>query len=188
MLPDNEEPANGHEVAPKRIRYGPNTSSTIPIQINDSEQDSVLVNGVTANVPLLDGELTPAEQMVAMIGALLAEGDRGAESLEILISNIHPDLLADIVITNMKHLPKSPPPVTRHGSLPVTHQIGSLSSPAQIVSPSAPTNSISPVPPAQIPFSGATANSSSLSDTSGSNNFSADSKRDPRRVKSLACN
>ncbi|KAL7619282.1 hypothetical protein Lser_V15G00028 [Lactuca serriola] len=84
---------------------------------NGSDDHSV--NGVSAKMPPLDNGLSPVEQMIAMIGALLAEGERGAESLEILISQIHPDLLADIVVTNMKHLPKSPPPLTRLSSQPV---------------------------------------------------------------------
>uniref|UniRef100_A0A6N2MKH5 Symplekin C-terminal domain-containing protein n=1 Tax=Salix viminalis TaxID=40686 RepID=A0A6N2MKH5_SALVM len=172
---DNEEQPNGHEMAQKRIRYGPNILSTTPIPINDSGPDSVSVNGVSANVHVSDSDLTPAEQMIAMIGALLAEGERGAESLELLISNIHPDLLADIVITNMKHLPKSSPPLTRLGSLPVTMQNCSLSSPAQLVAPSAPVSS------AQGPFPVVTTCNVSLTDTPIVNNFPVDSKRDPRR-------
>ncbi|XP_037495674.1 uncharacterized protein LOC105630767 [Jatropha curcas] len=177
---DNEELANGHEVSSKRIRYVSNISSTIPVP-NDSEDDSVATNGVSSSAALLDSDLTPAEQMIAMIGALLAEGERGAESLEILISNIHPDLLADIVITNMKHLPKNPPPLTRSGNSPVIRQIGSLSSPAQVVAPSAPTNSFSSVSSAHLTFSAVVTNNLSLSDTSTINNFPVDSKRDPRR-------
>ncbi|KAK1554735.1 hypothetical protein Q3G72_016562 [Acer saccharum] len=178
MIQENEEPNNGLDASSKRIRYGPNGHSALSFQISDSGQDSVSVNGLSHNAPLLDGDLTPVEQMIAMIGALLAEGERGAESLEILISNIHPDLLADIVITNMRHLPKDPPPVTGLGTLPVTRQIGSLNSP-QVVAPSAPTNTMqSPVltTQVQVPPLSATAVSSSLSDTPV-----ADSKRDPRR-------
>uniref|UniRef100_A0A251IQD5 Symplekin n=1 Tax=Manihot esculenta TaxID=3983 RepID=A0A251IQD5_MANES len=176
---DTEELANGHEISSKRIRYGPNISSTMPLQINDSEEEALSANGLSSNAPLLDSDLTPAEQMIAMIGALLAEGERGAESLGILISNIHPDLLADIVITNMKHLPKNPPPLSRPGNFPVVRQIGSISSPAPVVAPSAPTNSFSAIPTAHIPPSAI--NGLSLSDTSTVNNFPADAKRDPRR-------
>ncbi|XP_050213474.1 uncharacterized protein LOC126664901 [Mercurialis annua] len=177
---DHEELSNGHEVSAKRIRYGPAMSSIMPVQVIDPEEDSVSVNG-SSNGPLLDGDLTPAEQMIAMIGALLAEGERGAESLEILISNIHPDLLADIVITNMKHLPKNLPPLTRLGSVPVTHQTASLSTPAKFVLPSASTTSVSPVTATQVPFAAASANSLSLSDSPTVNHLPADSKRDPRR-------
>ncbi|KAG7942391.1 hypothetical protein I3843_16G099700 [Carya illinoinensis] len=167
---DNEEPANGHEVASKRFRYGPDIQSALPVQVVDSAHDSVTVNGLS---PVLHRQLSPVEQMIAMIGALLAEGERGAESLEILISKVHPDLLADIVITNMKHLPKTPPPLTRLGNLPVTQQLGSLNT--------APTNSEEPPDvSARAPLSSATA-TSSLSDMPLVNNHSADSKRDLRR-------
>ncbi|KAK9983111.1 hypothetical protein SO802_032636 [Lithocarpus litseifolius] len=179
MTMDNEEPVNGHEVASKRMRYGPDIQSALAVQVNDSGQDSVPVNGVS---PVLDGQLTPVEQMIAMIGALLAEGERGAESLEILISKIHPDLLADIVITNMKHLPKTTPPLSRLGNLSATRQLGSLSSPSQVVSISALTSSVeSPDVSAQAPLSSTTATNSSLSDTPPVNTLPADSKRDPRR-------
>ncbi|XWS14864.1 hypothetical protein CRYUN_Cryun35bG0045300 [Craigia yunnanensis] len=181
MPQENDELTNSFEMVSKRIHYGPNSRSISPIQINDSGQGFASVNGLSPNFPLSDGNLTPVEQMIAMIGALLAEGERGAESLEILISKIHPDLLADIVITNMRHLPKSPPPLTRVGTLPITQQAGYVNSPVQVVPP-APTNSLhSPVSTAQLPFTAAATASSSISDTSTVNNFAADPKRDPRR-------
>lgn len=166
----------------KRIRYGPDSYSTLPVQMNASGRDTTSVNGVSSDLPVLDGELTPVEQMIAVIGALLGEGERGGESLEILISNIHPDLLADIVITNMRHLPKIPPPLTRLGNFPVPRQIGSLSSSAQVVAGS-PTSSVqSPVLTEQVPFSSATVTSLTVSDASNVNSLPPDSKRDPRRV------
>uniref|UniRef100_A0A5B6YMW5 Symplekin n=2 Tax=Davidia involucrata TaxID=16924 RepID=A0A5B6YMW5_DAVIN len=177
---DNEESTYSHDVASKRIRYGPNTDSAPPIPISDSGQD-YSINGVS-KVPLLDSGLTPVEQMIAMIGALIAEGERGAGSLEILISQIHSDLLADIVITNMKHLPKDPPPLIRLGSLPSTQQGSSPSAPSQVVAPISPTISVqSPVLRVQVPFSSSNAINTSLPDVSTSINLPADSKRDPRR-------
>ncbi|KAK2981724.1 hypothetical protein RJ640_005976, partial [Escallonia rubra] len=165
---DYEEPTFSHDVASKRLRYGPNSYAT--------GQDNS-VNGVSPKVPLLNGDLTPVEQMIAMIGALIAEGERGAESLEILISQIHPDLLADIVITNMKHLPNDPPPV-----MSVTQKIASSSNSSQFVAPidvsiSPPNHVINP----QVPLSASNAISTSLSDLSTSTVSPADSKRDPRR-------
>lgn len=183
MPQDIEDQSNGLEIASKRTCYGPNAHLTAPVQMSDPGQDSISANGMPPNVSHLDGDLTPVEQMIAMIGALLAEGERGAESLEILISKLHPDLLADIVITNMKHLPKSPPPLTRLGSsMPPARLVCSLSGPAQLVAPS-PTNSVqSPVLPAKLPLSSSTAVSASLSDMPAVSSFATDSKRDPRRV------
>ncbi|GFS44111.1 hypothetical protein Acr_00g0088530 [Actinidia rufa] len=177
---ENEEPDNGHGVASKRINCSPHTHSDLPVQKSDSGQD-VSVNGVSSKVPLLDGALTPVEQMIAMIGALIAEGERGAESLKILVSQIHPDLLADIVVTNMKHLPKNPPPLMRISSLPVTQQGGS-SGPPSVALPIVSTASIqSPVLASQTPPSSSNVNSTPLSDISTAISPQVDSKRDPRR-------
>ncbi|GAV57985.1 DUF3453 domain-containing protein/Symplekin_C domain-containing protein [Cephalotus follicularis] len=185
MPQDIEDPADSLEMAPKRARYGLNSHLSLPVETNDFGHDSVYVNGVSHGVSNLDGYLTsgtPVEQMIALIGALLAEGERGAESLELLIAKIHPDLLADIVITNMKHLPMAPPPLTKLGNLPVTRQISSASIPAQVVAPSAPANfTESPILSAPVLSSSAAAVNSLLSEPPTANNFPADSKRDPRR-------
>lgn len=183
---DNEKLANGHEAIAKRIRSGADLHTPLPVQVNDSGQDFNSANGVSPNVSVVDSELTAVEQMIAMIGALLAEGERGAKSLEILISKIHPDLLADIVITNMRHLPKTSPPLTRNWKSPTSQQVGSQGSPPQVVAPSAPINSLqSSAVTAQAPFSSATAIATSLSqsDTSNPGNLTVDSRRDPRKVK-----
>lgn len=169
-------------MASKRLRYGSETHSTLPVQINDTGRDGSSVNGLSPDTPLLDGELNPVEKMIAVIGALLAEGERGAESLEILVSKIHPDLLADIVITNMKHLPKAPPPLTRFGNFPGSRQ-SSLNGTGHVISVPPPTNSVhSPTPPSQMPLSSASVTSSLVSDLPAANNLPTESKRDPRRV------
>ncbi|XP_039023545.1 uncharacterized protein LOC120156222 isoform X2 [Hibiscus syriacus] len=182
MPQDNEELTNSFEMASKRIRSGPNSYSTPPTQISDSGHDFSSVNGASPNLPLSDDNLTPVEQMISMIGALLAEGERGAESLEILISKIHPDLLAEIVITNMRHLPKSPPPLSKVGTLATTQQTVNVNSRVQVVPPPVPTNPLhTPLSTPQLPVTSAATTSSSISDTSTVNNFAADAKRDPRR-------
>lgn len=179
MPMDNEEPNNGLEMVPKRIRYASSTYSAVPAALNNAGHDSGSINGLSPHVPPSDSVLTPVEQMIAVIGAMLAEGERGAESLEILISKIHPDLLADIVITNMKHLPKSPPPLASAGNLPVINETSSLSSPGEAIAPPAPINSMqSPVSTAPLPFPSPVTTSSSASDIY---TVTADSKRDPRR-------
>lgn len=181
MLHDGEGPTNSDEVAAKRTCYSPMGNSASLGQIaGDFGQDDVAVNGISPKVPLLDNDLTPVEQMIAMIGALLAEGERGAESLEILISKIHPDLLADIVMANMKHLPKNPPPLaSRLGNVPVASQMGSSSIPAH-VAPTVPIVSVQsaavPTPPSAITIG------TSLSDASTVPILPADYNRDPRRV------
>ncbi|XP_058221986.1 uncharacterized protein LOC131331993 isoform X2 [Rhododendron vialii] len=175
---ENEEPNNGYDVASKRIRRGPNSQSDPPGQKSDLVQDFA-GNGVSSKVPLLDGGLTPVEQMIAMIGALIAEGERGAESLKLLISQIHPDLLADIVITNMKHLPKNPPPLIRLSTSSGSQQSGSSGQSSDVVPVISTASTESQVLVPQTPsFS---SNTTSISDMSTSISLPADSKRDPRR-------
>ncbi|KAJ4967464.1 hypothetical protein NE237_019313 [Protea cynaroides] len=187
LLQDNDV-TNTDEVPGKRTRYGPQRNSAFPGQIpDDSKQDDSAAYGTSPKLPLLDNDLTPVEQMIAMIGALLAQGERGAESLEILISKIHPDLLADIVIANMRHLPKNPPPLlSRLGNGPVAPMTSSSSTSTQ-VAPSTSIISVQnpavPGPPLQAAsqFSSAVTSSTSLPDVSIIPNLPADYKRDPRR-------
>ncbi|CAN0879719.1 SYMPK [Linum grandiflorum] len=47
----------------------------------------------------------PVKQLVAMFGALIAQGEKAVGSLEILISSISADLLAEVVMANMRLLP-----------------------------------------------------------------------------------
>ncbi|KAK2392464.1 HEAT repeat-containing protein [Trifolium repens] len=183
---DNEQLANGHDAIAKRIRSGPDSDLTSPAQINDSGRDLSSVNGVSPYAPVPESELTAVEQMIAVIGALIAEGERGAKSLEILISQIHPDLLADIVVANMKHLPKAPPPLARLENPSVTRQVASQVSQSQVIAASASMSSVQSLAAsaqAQFPSTTATstATTSSASDTSNLSNLPADSKRDPRR-------
>ncbi|KAM7467970.1 hypothetical protein LguiB_015532 [Lonicera macranthoides] len=51
----------------------------------------------------------PVQQLVAMFGALVAQGDKAAGSLEILVSSISSDLLAEVVMANIRHLPPTRP-------------------------------------------------------------------------------
>lgn len=51
----------------------------------------------------------PVQQLVAMFGALVAQGEKAAGSLEILVSSISSDLLAEVVMANIRHLPPTRP-------------------------------------------------------------------------------
>lgn len=177
---ENEDSNNTNDVTYKRLRYGgPQGVTDSRLDVNDAGQDHV--DGISLKAPLLDQDLTPVEQMIAMIGALIAEGERGVESLEILISNIHPDLLADIVITNMKHLPKNLPPLASLGNLPLNRQCDS-SSPSRGVASNGSISMQTLELAAQIPVSSSSMTSIPSSDMLCSSNLPSDSKRDPRRV------
>lgn len=175
-MPEGEDDTINGEVAPKRLRHNTNLNLTPQVQISDSPQGPVSTNGISSGNHRSDGELTPVEQMVSMIGALLAEGDRGAASLEILISKLHPDMLADIVITSMKHLPSSPPTLS-----------SSLATPADIVVSSSMNSIHSPTPQPQLPFDPTLPAGSSFSDVPSLNSVVADPRRDPRRVHTPTC-
>ncbi|KAL1817660.1 hypothetical protein ACET3Z_020234 [Daucus carota] len=175
---NNEFQANSFDVATKRARYDVNTSAPSLVQKSDSGHSPSVNGSSPGGAPPLNSDLNPVEQMIGMIGALIAEGDRGAESLKILISNIHPEILADIVITNMKHLPKSPPPLIRLGSLSTTRQNGSSSGAFQV--PQIDT-SVAKTQSVHMPFSSPNTNISSLSEVPAPVNPTPESKRDPRR-------
>ncbi|KAL8159152.1 hypothetical protein V2J09_000689 [Rumex salicifolius] len=173
-----DEP-NSMEMAYKRLRPNSNGQSSHNLQANDYGPEHSSSNGALPKASMLSSSLHPVEQMIAMIAALLAEGERGAQSLELLISQIHPDLLADIVIANMKHLPKSAP-LTNYGTFPVDTQNSSLSGSAQVVAPVAATSMQAlPLSP-QGSITSAAAVITSVPDLPSSLN-QADSKRDPRR-------
>lgn len=179
MPVDNEEPDNVFEMASKRMRYTSNGKSPDLVQIHGSGDDNPVVNGISSEAPVVDNSVNPIEQMIAVIAALLAEGERASESLELLISQIHPDLLADIVITNMKHLPKTAP-LAKQGILPSNSQSSSSVSAAQGADiMSLPVHSSLS---AHSAIPAAVAVSSSLPDFSGSANLQVDARRDPRRV------
>ncbi|XP_057252015.1 uncharacterized protein LOC104905104 isoform X2 [Beta vulgaris subsp. vulgaris] len=178
LLPfDNEEPDNGLEMASKRMRYTSNGKSSDLVQIQVSVDDNTLKD-ISSEVPLVNNNVNPVEQMITVIAALLAEGERAADSLELLVSQIHPDLLADIVITNMKHLPKTAP-LAKQG-VPSSAQSVPVASTVQGADSSTmPVNSSLSAQQGSI-FAAATV-STSLPDLSGSTNLQVDARRDPRR-------
>ncbi|XP_042050087.1 uncharacterized protein LOC121795614 isoform X2 [Salvia splendens] len=65
-------------------------------------QDRVPSSGTT---PFSDVDSGPVQQLVAMFAALVAQGEKAAASLEILISSISADLLAEVVMANIWNFP-----------------------------------------------------------------------------------
>jgi symplekin len=74
-------------------------------------------------VPARTGNSEAVYQLISMFAPLAAQGDRAAGSLQILSSSIAADLLAEVVMVNMQHLPGShpidqqQPPSSSHSSL-----------------------------------------------------------------------
>lgn len=98
------------DMSGKRIR-------STPIVSEGSEQD---LDGDQVDIPPTghtksrDVDNGPVHQLVGMFGALVAQGEKAIDSLEILISSISADLLAEVVIVNMRHLPPHLPKSEGH--------------------------------------------------------------------------
>lgn len=84
------------DVSGKRARPTPSVSEEL-------SQDHRPSTGSTSNKGNSDSG--PVQQLVAMFGALVAQGEKAVSSLEILISSISADLLAEVVMANMCNLP-----------------------------------------------------------------------------------
>ncbi|BBN13431.1 symplekin [Marchantia polymorpha subsp. ruderalis] len=94
----------------KRLRVTHHSGAVMNMQ-RDMPNNAMDTGAPPATPVPMDTGLTPIQQMISMIGALVAQGERAAASVELLITNIAADMLADIVIANMTHLPSTPPPV-----------------------------------------------------------------------------
>lgn len=79
----------------KRVRSTPGVSQAL-------SHDQGPSTGSTAKG---NGDSGPVQQLIAMFGALVAQGEKAISSLEILISSISADLLAEVVMANMCNLP-----------------------------------------------------------------------------------
>ncbi|XP_024312519.1 symplekin isoform X2 [Brachypodium distachyon] len=78
--------------------------------------------------PARTGNSEAVYQLISMFAALAAQGDRAAGSLQILSSSIAADLLAEVVMVNMQHLPVSRPEVDKQQP-PSTSQSSQSSNP-----------------------------------------------------------
>jgi len=178
------------EMPSKRTRFSAAVVTTQPAKVACELQDANdPINNFSLEMSPVSSDLTPAGKMIVAIGALLAEGDKGAQSLELLLSQIHADLLADIVIETMKYLPKSPFALTgRNGSMPQNSQTSLCYVSSQTESPVSSTasgqSSALSVDLAS-PVVGCSGISTPASDVPSVPNLVTDFKRDPRRVRWL---
>ncbi|WCJ28032.1 HEAT repeat-containing protein [Euphorbia peplus] len=105
----SSELAEDNDVSGKRAKSTPSVSeeSTKGSSGNVRVQDDIPSEGSSVN--RVDDDIGPVQQLVAMFGALVAQGEKAVGSLEILISSISADLLAEVVMANMRYLPTSYP-------------------------------------------------------------------------------
>ncbi|KAH6836652.1 HEAT repeat-containing protein [Perilla frutescens var. hirtella] len=93
------------DMSGKRARSSPGTLEG-PGNEMSKGQDRAPSSGTTS---LSDVDSGPVLQLVAMFAALVAQGEKAAASLEILISSISADLLAEVVMANIWNLPPKRP-------------------------------------------------------------------------------
>lgn len=99
------------DMSGKRIR---STATISEGSEQDLNGDQVDVPPIGVKKPRGDVDNGPVHQLVAMFGALVAQGEKAIGSLEILISSISADLLAEVVMANMHHLPPNHPKSEGH--------------------------------------------------------------------------
>jgi len=108
---------DGH--SSKRIRH------SLDIQEHSEEASKRNVESTSVDISssqpisIRTGNSEAVYQLIGMFAALAAQGDRAAGSLQILSSSIASDLLAEVVMVNMQHIPISRPEADQH-QLPST--------------------------------------------------------------------
>ncbi|KAJ0234958.1 Uncharacterized protein HA466_0270600 [Hirschfeldia incana] len=98
---------NGDALTGKRSRITPSVSGESTEGLNGNRVGSLPLVTSTSTGPSNSrgvSDTGPVQQLVAMFGALVAQGEKAIGSLEILISSISADLLADVVMANMHNI------------------------------------------------------------------------------------
>ncbi|CAH2074601.1 unnamed protein product [Thlaspi arvense] len=98
---------NGDALSGKRLRITPSVSGEPTEGSNCNDVGSLPLVTSTSTGPSNSRGVSdsgPVQQLVAMFGALVAQGEKAIGSLEILISSISADLLADVVMANMHNI------------------------------------------------------------------------------------
>lgn len=98
---DKDEDGSG-----KRARSIPSVSEESAKESDRNStgnQDDVSSTG--PSISKVEVDSGPVQQLIAMFGALVAQGAKAVDSLEILISSISADLLAEVVMANLRNFP-----------------------------------------------------------------------------------
>ncbi|KAE8728883.1 HEAT repeat-containing protein isoform 2 [Hibiscus syriacus] len=107
---DSNDLAENDGVSGKRVRSSPSVSEEATKELN--RNTSVYqgdISSIQSTKRKDDVDTGPVQQLVAMFGALVAQGEKAVGSLGILISSISADLLAEVVMANMRNLPPAHP-------------------------------------------------------------------------------
>ncbi|KAE8719448.1 PHD finger family protein [Hibiscus syriacus] len=110
LEPRTSDLAENDGVSGKRVRSSPSVSeeSTKELSRNTSVSQGD-VSSIQSTKRKVDVDTGPVQQLVAMFGTLVAQGEKAVGSLGILISSISADLLAEVVMANMRNLPPTHP-------------------------------------------------------------------------------
>ncbi|XVF55087.1 hypothetical protein PTKIN_Ptkin06aG0008400 [Pterospermum kingtungense] len=107
---DSGDLAEKDDVSSKRVRSAPSVSEESGKELKRNA--TVSQGDVSSTQPTTnkgDADTGPAQQLVEVFSALVAQGEKALGSLGILISSISVDLLAEVVMANMRNLPPSHP-------------------------------------------------------------------------------
>lgn len=109
--PDRSDLSEDGNGSGKRARQTPNVLKSEESFKEMERSTVVLKHNASSSGTSSAGDVDtgPAQQLVAMFGALVAQGEKAIGSLQILISSISADLLAEVVIANMRFLPPHQP-------------------------------------------------------------------------------
>lgn len=98
------------DVSGKRIKPSPSMSEESSNELNRKgavyQEENASSGALSCKAESDSGAV---HHLVAMFGALVAQGEKAVDSIEIIISSISADLLAEVVIANMHHLPPERP-------------------------------------------------------------------------------
>ncbi|GMH26513.1 hypothetical protein Nepgr_028356 [Nepenthes gracilis] len=111
--------SENNDATGKRSRLMPIVSEGSEKVLNpDLSVAAVAISSTEQAISHGETDSGPVQQLVALFGALVAQGEKAAGSLEILTASISADLLAEVVIANMIHLPSSCPKAEGDEDLP----------------------------------------------------------------------
>lgn len=113
-LPQEDTPGKRIRQTPDVVQDFPGESLQMP---TDQTPNHAQKNPLVGSGFSMDKSSGPVQQLVAMFGALVAQGKKAAGSLDILISSISSDLLAEVVMANMQHLPSTCPNTDKEDGL-----------------------------------------------------------------------
>lgn len=95
-LQDANDLNKDDDVPGKRVKPTPNLKEDMKSNNGNSSKPTTTKQNVDNG---------PVQQLIAMFSSLVAQGEQSAAMLEILISSISADLLAQVVMANMPNLP-----------------------------------------------------------------------------------